>query len=58
MSMYRFTESDVADIDMALEMYWVSPDGQAHYEAFMASLPDATMELSGVLINLNEDEAP
>jgi hypothetical protein len=55
MSVYHFTEADVADISMAQEMYWASPDGQAHYGAFIASLPDATMELSGYLINLSED---
>lgn len=44
---FRFTESDIADIGMANEMWWASPDGQQHLHDVFDSLPTRSITISG-----------
>lgn len=47
---YRLTKEDLADGQMALEMYQASPDGRESYRAFRRTLPPSgPITISGYL---------
>ena len=44
---WRFTEADVADIGMASEMWWASPEGQQYLHDVLDGLPRGEITITG-----------
>jgi hypothetical protein len=44
---WRFTTADIADIGMATELHWTSPDGQQQLRDALDGLPRGEITITG-----------